>query len=71
MTQTPPQVTDELFARLLDQLGPPAMVELTASVGFANMSTRSNSTMGIESQGFSQACKVPLAERSIGYAASA
>ena len=29
MTQTPPRVTDELSARLLDQLGAPALVELT------------------------------------------
>ena len=30
MSQTPPTVTDELSARLLDQLGAPALVELTA-----------------------------------------
>ncbi len=30
MSETPPPVTDELFARLLDQLGAPAVVELTA-----------------------------------------
>jgi alkylhydroperoxidase family enzyme len=71
MTQTPPQVTDELFARLLQQLGAPAMVELTSLVGFANMSTRSNTAMGIESQGFSKACKLPLARPSAGYAKSA
>src|SRR5947207_3197551 len=68
MSQTPPAVTDELFARLLDQLGAPAMVELTALVGFANMTTRSNTAMGIESQGFSKACKMPLAQPSAGYA---
>ena len=33
MTETPPRVTDELFARLLEQLGAPAMVELTAWSG--------------------------------------
>jgi alkylhydroperoxidase family enzyme len=71
MTQTPPQVTDELFARLLKKLGAPAMVELTASVAFANMATRSNTTMGIESQGFSKACTLPLAERSPGHTTSA
>ena len=71
MTETPPRVTDELFAPLLEQLGAPAMVELTAVVGFANMTTRGNTAMGIESQGFSKACKLPLAQRSAGYAASA
>ena len=71
MTETPPRVTDKLFARLLEQLGAPAMVELTASVGFANFSTRCNTAMGIEAQGFSQACTLPLAQPSAGYAASA
>ncbi len=37
MTETPPRVADELSARLLDQLGAPALVELTAVVGFANL----------------------------------
>jgi AhpD family alkylhydroperoxidase len=71
MTETPPRVTDELFARLLEQLGAPAMVELTSLVGFANMTTRSNKAMGIESQGFSRTCKLPLAQPSAGYATSA
>ena len=71
MTQTPPRVTDDVFAKLLDQLGAPAMVELTAWVAFANMAARSNTAMGIESQGFSKACTVPLAQPSAGYATSA
>jgi len=71
MTETPPQVTDELFARLLEQLGAPAMVELTSLVGFANSAARGNVAMGIESQGFSKACALPLAQRSPGYATSA
>ena len=61
MTATPPRVTDELSERLLAQLGAPAMVELTAWVAFANLTTRSNTAMGIEAQGFSRACKLPLA----------
>jgi alkylhydroperoxidase family enzyme len=71
MTETPPRVTDELFARLLEQLGAPAMVELTASIGFANMNTRGNTAMGIEAQGFSKSCTLPLAQPSAGYARSA
>ena len=70
MSETPPRVTDDLFARLLERLGAPAMVELTAMIAFENMTTRCNTAVGIESQGFSQACKVPLAERSAGYATS-
>jgi alkylhydroperoxidase family enzyme len=61
MTNTPPTVTDELYAGLLDQLGPAAMVELTAFIAFANMAARSNVANGIESQGFSAACSIPLA----------
>jgi AhpD family alkylhydroperoxidase len=71
MSETPPRVTDELSARLLDQLGASALVELTAVAGFANMTTRVNTAMGIESQGFSKVCKLPLAQPSAGYAASA
>ena len=71
MSVTPPRVTDELSARLLEQLGAPAMVELTASVAFANMTTRSNTAMGIEAQGFSKACKRPLAQPASEYATSA
>jgi alkylhydroperoxidase family enzyme len=56
MTSTPPTVTDELSASLLDRLGPSALVELTVIVAFANLSTRSNVALGIESQGFSAAC---------------
>jgi alkylhydroperoxidase family enzyme len=63
MTDTPPTVTDELSARLLDGLGPAAMVELTAFIAFSNFATRSNVALGIESQGFSAACDVPLAAR--------
>jgi alkylhydroperoxidase family enzyme len=64
MTNTPPTVTDELSARLLDRLGPAAMIELTVFVAFSNLSTRSNTALGIESQGFSAACEIPLAARS-------
>jgi alkylhydroperoxidase family enzyme len=71
MSHTPLRVTDELSARLLTQLGAPAMVELTASVAFANMATRSNVALGIEAQGFSKACTLPLAQPSVGYATSA
>lgn len=71
MSETPPRVTDALSARLLEQLGAPAMVELTAMVAFANMTTRCNTAMGIEAQGFSKACKLALAQPSAGYATSA
>ena len=71
MTETPPRVTDELSARLLEQLGAPAMVELTAIVGFANLSTRGNDAMGIESQEYSAACALPLARATARASATA
>jgi alkylhydroperoxidase family enzyme len=62
MTTTPPTVTDQLSARLLKALEPPALVELTAFVALANFMARSNVAMGIESQEFSAACGLkPLA----------
>ena len=63
MTNTPTTVTDELSASLLDRLGPAAMVELTVFIGFANLSTRTNTAHGITSQGYSDACGIPLATR--------
>ncbi len=71
MTELPMTVTDELAGRLLDQLGPAAMVELTAVVAFANLTTRSNAALGIESQEFSKECELPLARPTTRYAASA
>lgn len=70
VSHTPPRVPDALFARLLQQLGAPAMLELTAWVGFANMTARCNTALGIEAEGFSRVCKVPLAQPSARYAAS-
>ena len=64
MSQTPPSVTDELVERLHAALGPAALVELTSVIAFANMSTRGNVALGIESDGFAAACGLkPLAER--------
>ncbi len=59
MSQTPPTVTDGLSARLLDRLGAPALVELTAWVALANQYARSNVALGIEAQGFSATCGLP------------
>ena len=65
MTATPPTVTDDQFARLLEQLGEPAMVELTTQIALANLYARSNVAMGIESQGFSSACAIALARPAV------
>ncbi|MFF5402725.1 carboxymuconolactone decarboxylase family protein [Streptomyces misionensis] len=63
MTNTPPTVTDAQHASLLDRLGAPAMVELTAFIAFVNLATRANVAGGVTSQGFSDACEIPLATR--------
>jgi alkylhydroperoxidase family enzyme len=65
MSNTPPTVTDEMVAGLLDQMGPAAVVELTSVIGFANLTTRGNVALGIESEGFAAACELkPMAQRS-------
>ena len=38
-----------------------ALVELTVFIGFANLATRVNTAHGITSQGYSNACEIPLA----------
>ncbi|WP_327722093.1 carboxymuconolactone decarboxylase family protein [Streptomyces sp. NBC_00490] len=63
MTNTPPTVSDEQYAALLEQLGTEAMVELTAFVSYVNLATRANVANGVTSQGFSDACEIPLAKR--------
>lgn len=63
-SQTPPTVTDEMVEPLLAELGPAGLIELTDVIGFANMTTRSNTALGIESEGFAAACGMkPLAQR--------
>ena len=62
MSQTPPTVTDEMSAGLLERLGTAAMVELTAYISLANFWARTNVAFGIESDGFAAACDLqPLA----------
>ena len=64
MSATPPAVTDELSAALLEDLGAPALLELTARIGAMNMTARGNVALGIRSQEFSASCGLPpLAER--------
>jgi alkylhydroperoxidase family enzyme len=64
MTQTPPTVTDEMVAELLEQLGEAALVELTAFIALANMNSRGNVALGIESEGYAESCDLkPLATR--------
>ena len=64
MTTTPPTVTDDMAAGLLGQLGPAAMVELTAFISLANMNARGNVALGIESEGYADSCGLrPMTDR--------
>ena len=64
MSQTPPAVTDELSAALLEELGAPALIELTTRVGLMNATARGNIALGIRSEEFAAACDLqPLATR--------
>lgn len=72
MSQTPLAVTDEMSAALLEELGAPALVELTTRVGAINLTARGNVALGIRSQEFSAACGLrPLATPSGDVASSA
>ncbi|MCW2797942.1 carboxymuconolactone decarboxylase family protein [Nocardioides sp.] len=61
MSVTPLTVTDWMVAKLVDQLGEPAVVELTQMVALENMRSRFNSAAGLQSQGYSDVCELPLA----------
>lgn len=60
MTETPPSVTDEMVAGLRERLGDARLVELTALVALENLRSRTNATLGLESQGFKAECEVPV-----------
>ena len=65
MSQTPPTVTDEMSASLLEQIGAPALVELTGFISLANLYSRNNVALGVESDGLAAACGLkPMAQPS-------
>lgn len=59
MCQMPPAVSDELSTELLAELGPAALLELTAKVGLMDATARMNVALGIRSDGLSDACGLP------------
>ena len=65
MSVTPPTVTDWMVEKLIDQLGAPAVVELTQMVALENMRSRFNSAAGLQSQGYSDVCELPLAQPAV------
>lgn len=64
MSVTPPTVTDSMVAGLIEALGDAAVVELTQMIALENMRSRFNSAAGLQSQGYSDVCEMPLAEMS-------
>jgi hypothetical protein len=64
MSATPPTVEDDLSHRMQEAIGLEAFVELTQLVALENMRSRFNSAAGLEAQGFSEVCELPLAVRS-------
>ncbi len=64
MTQTPVEVSDELFAALRQHFDEAQMVELTAAIAWENYRARFNHAFGVEAQGFSDGAYHPLPERS-------
>ena len=61
MSTTPLTVTDEMVAGLIERLGVEAVVELTQMVALENMRSRFNAAAGLQSQGYSDVCELPLA----------
>jgi len=64
MTATPPTVTDPMVEKLVDRLGEKAVVELTQMIAIENMRSRFNTAAGLQSQGYSDVCEIPLARPS-------
>jgi alkylhydroperoxidase family enzyme len=62
MTQTPVEVSDELFAELRKHFNPQQMVELTSAIAWENYRARFDHAFGIEAEGFSEGavCAIPV-----------
>lgn len=58
MTATPPEVTDEMAEALRVDLGDDAFVELTMMIAVENERSRTNSALGLTSQGFKEQCEL-------------
>jgi alkylhydroperoxidase family enzyme len=56
MTATPPTVTDDMVAVLREDLDDAQLVELTAVIAAENLFSRTNSALGLTSQGFKDHC---------------
>jgi alkylhydroperoxidase family enzyme len=61
VTATPPTVTDEQVASLVDRYGHDGVVELTYQIALENQRSRFNSALGITDQGYGSGdtCRIP------------
>jgi AhpD family alkylhydroperoxidase len=59
MTATPPTVTDQMVAGLREDLSDAQVVELTSMISVENIRSRTNSALGLTSQGFKAQCDLP------------
>jgi len=59
MTATPPEVTDEMVTGLREDLDDAQLVELTEIISVENLRSRTNSALGLTSQGFKAQCDLP------------
>jgi alkylhydroperoxidase family enzyme len=59
MTQTPPEVTDDMVADLRTRFSDAELVELTAMIAVENQRSRTNAALGLTSQGFRDHCELP------------
>jgi 4-carboxymuconolactone decarboxylase len=63
ITQTPVEVSDDLFENLSRHLSPKQMVELTSAIAWENYRARFDHAFGIESEGFSAGAVCPVPAR--------
>ncbi|MGI5341026.1 carboxymuconolactone decarboxylase family protein [Streptomyces sp. CA-181903] len=59
MTATPPTVDDALVERLREHLDDAQLVELTQMISVENLRSRTNTALGLTSQGFKDTCDIP------------
>ena len=59
MTQTPPEVTDDMVTDLRTRFSDAELVELTAMIAVENQRSRTNAALGLTSQGFRDHCDLP------------
>jgi alkylhydroperoxidase family enzyme len=60
MTNTPADVSDEVFTAVTREFSDEQVIELTAFLAWENFRARFNHALGVESDGFSEGAACPL-----------